>query len=458
MDDALALHIGRREAIIAAVRRILVEDLHVQIPTESIEVDAALFGTGMGLDSLDAVELVVAAEQQFGVALPMDVLRGLLRSINTLADLVIDLQDGAAIGAPSATSSTQTDAGARAIREASALTTLPADSVWAIYVRGDDAYDVLDRILPCDMFVRDSQLRHTLLLDEHGRPFADVYVGSDDGDYLLLGEGVPAATALAHLRRYTPPDAKVTFEDLSSTHGVLSLNGPFAWEVMAALEGPGIIGFPYLSFFHPTPDSIFLRAGKTGEFGYDLVVPRTSLDSLRGRLLDCGAPFGCIEASEEALRACVRENWFFDVTRQGRSDLTPVELGLQWRVSFKKDFIGAAALRDRRSNASARRATAIRSAHAMAPGQAVSFDGTSIGTVLDAGPAPTLGGFTGVALLDPRYAHAGIDRYDVGGRRVHTFSPPAVNNRSQFVNPQRHSYAKRDEIEFPEAARVRWDT
>jgi acyl carrier protein len=93
MDDELRSVIRRREAVIDEIRKILVDDLHVQVPAGSIEIDSLLFGTGLGLDSLDAVELVVAAEQRFGVALPMDVLRGVLRSINTLVDLVIEQQD-----------------------------------------------------------------------------------------------------------------------------------------------------------------------------------------------------------------------------------------------------------------------------------------------------------------------------------------------------------------------------
>jgi acyl carrier protein len=91
MDEALRSLIRRREEIIVEVRRILVDDLHVQRPADGIELDAALFGTGLGLDSVDAVELVVATEERFGIALPADVLQGTLRSINTLVDLVIEL-------------------------------------------------------------------------------------------------------------------------------------------------------------------------------------------------------------------------------------------------------------------------------------------------------------------------------------------------------------------------------
>ncbi len=92
MDAALSLQIARRREAVLAVKAILVDELHVQMPIEAIELDAALFGTGLGLDSVDGIELVMCAETKFGVSLPEDVLRGSLRSINTLVDLVFELQ------------------------------------------------------------------------------------------------------------------------------------------------------------------------------------------------------------------------------------------------------------------------------------------------------------------------------------------------------------------------------
>lgn len=93
MDPELSALIERRRAAIDTLRGILTDSLHVQARPEAIDPDAPLFGTGLALDSVDALELVVASEQCFGVTLPEDELRQNLRSINTLVDLLLDLQD-----------------------------------------------------------------------------------------------------------------------------------------------------------------------------------------------------------------------------------------------------------------------------------------------------------------------------------------------------------------------------
>jgi len=50
------------------LKQILVSDLNLEDMTpEQIPDDSPLFGQGLGLDSLDAVELVVIVQRHFGV-------------------------------------------------------------------------------------------------------------------------------------------------------------------------------------------------------------------------------------------------------------------------------------------------------------------------------------------------------------------------------------------------------
>ena len=74
------------------LKKILIEELSLDdLTPEEIEDDAPLFGEGLGLDSLDAVELVVLLEKHFGVEVKnLDEGRAAFQSINTLVTFIKD--------------------------------------------------------------------------------------------------------------------------------------------------------------------------------------------------------------------------------------------------------------------------------------------------------------------------------------------------------------------------------
>lgn len=64
--------------------------LKVQVPPDEIDLDAPLFGTGLGLDSVDAVELVVAIEAELKVRMPEgQVGPWAFRTVHSLVDYVV---------------------------------------------------------------------------------------------------------------------------------------------------------------------------------------------------------------------------------------------------------------------------------------------------------------------------------------------------------------------------------
>ena len=73
-----------------ALKRQIVEELNLQdIKPEDIVDDAPLFVEGLGLDSIDALELVVLMEKYHGVRIPDEIVgRKVLQSINTMAEYI----------------------------------------------------------------------------------------------------------------------------------------------------------------------------------------------------------------------------------------------------------------------------------------------------------------------------------------------------------------------------------
>lgn len=90
MNDDLDERLRAREAILARVRSVLIDLLRVSRAPEQIDLDAPLFGTGLLLDSVDAIELTVALEAEFGLRLRDEDLKpDGFRTVQSLVDLVI---------------------------------------------------------------------------------------------------------------------------------------------------------------------------------------------------------------------------------------------------------------------------------------------------------------------------------------------------------------------------------
>jgi acyl carrier protein len=74
------------------LKKLIVETLHLEdVGAEEIEDEAPLFGEGLGLDSIDALELVVALEKAYNVIIEdEEVGRQAFASIEALADFVLE--------------------------------------------------------------------------------------------------------------------------------------------------------------------------------------------------------------------------------------------------------------------------------------------------------------------------------------------------------------------------------
>jgi acyl carrier protein len=73
------------------IKELIIEALLLEDTTpEEIETDAQLFIEGLGLDSIDALELVIVLERRYGVTLreDPDEIRKIFESVKTLCEFV----------------------------------------------------------------------------------------------------------------------------------------------------------------------------------------------------------------------------------------------------------------------------------------------------------------------------------------------------------------------------------
>ncbi len=82
------------EEIKEQLKVILIKDLNLEdITPEEIGDEEPLFGDGLGLDSLDAVEMAVIVQKHFAVEIKdMEEGRPALQSVQALANFIVDKQ------------------------------------------------------------------------------------------------------------------------------------------------------------------------------------------------------------------------------------------------------------------------------------------------------------------------------------------------------------------------------
>ena len=63
---------GNQTAQEAELARLIVKTLNLEVAASEIDPDGALFGEGLGLDSIDILEIALAISQNYGVQLRSD--------------------------------------------------------------------------------------------------------------------------------------------------------------------------------------------------------------------------------------------------------------------------------------------------------------------------------------------------------------------------------------------------
>ena len=85
MQDDTSLH--------EELKALIVETLALEdVTAEEIETDASLFDEGLGLDSIDSLEIAMVLEDQYGAVLAddPDVNREIFQSIRSLGKFVVE--------------------------------------------------------------------------------------------------------------------------------------------------------------------------------------------------------------------------------------------------------------------------------------------------------------------------------------------------------------------------------
>ncbi|TWO21412.1 acyl carrier protein [Campylobacter hyointestinalis] len=77
--------------MIDEIKEMIIKDLNLEdVKPSDIDEDAPLFSDGLGLDSVDALELGLSIQKRYGIVLDpkTDNVKEIYRSVNTLANFI----------------------------------------------------------------------------------------------------------------------------------------------------------------------------------------------------------------------------------------------------------------------------------------------------------------------------------------------------------------------------------
>ena len=102
MSASLETQLQERADLVRRVQEVVVDAIFLEVEPTDLDPDAPLFGSGHGLDSIDAVELLVALEGHFGLRLQEERVLAVphLRTINTVVDRILNPTDASPATAP----------------------------------------------------------------------------------------------------------------------------------------------------------------------------------------------------------------------------------------------------------------------------------------------------------------------------------------------------------------------
>ncbi|MCU6669139.1 aminomethyltransferase family protein [Enterobacteriaceae bacterium H4N4] len=325
-----------------------------------------------------------------------------------------------------------------------------------ISVVGDDAWALVNYIASADVsIIRDEQGIYSLVLNDDGTVRGDIYTLCTSEGYYILSENLSTQTLMEILQQSLEKADELDIQEIPKIKsmdvddwGVIMLEGPYAWEVMAEVYGFDVIGLPYYEYMNTDDGLMVFRCGKHGEFAYKMIGPQCALVELWHKLLGVGVKY-CLKTGGLDYQAMVRvENTGWDENLYANYSRNPVELQMQWAVQYDKDdFIGKSAV-EKLSLAKAERKVVgiipIVECSCLNSNDKIILNGQEIGLVVKAILSPALQSYIALAMIDSDFALSDIQGFTIqtaaGDVAAKTQSVPFIYNLSLLVNPTAHSF------------------
>ena len=232
---------------------------------------------------------------------------------------------------------------------------LDASTLGKIDIRGPDAVRFLNLLYTNNWDnLQPGRCRYGFMLGEDGMIMDDgVTTCLAPGHYLMTTTTGGAAAVLTWMERWLQtewPDLKVYLTSVTDQWSVMSVAGPYARTVLQRagcdleLDGDA---FPFMSMQAGRVAGIPARVSRisfSGELAFEISVDANQGLALWEAIMVAGRDYDITPYGTESMHVLRAEKGYVIVGQDTDGSVTPVDLGMDWIVSKKKDFIGKRSL------------------------------------------------------------------------------------------------------------------
>ncbi len=208
---------------------------------------------------------------------------------------------------------------------------------------GRDAEQALSWIAANDVTKPPGRLVYTQMLNAKGGIACDLTAArlAADTYYIVTGTGF-ATHDFDWISKSIPVNLDAHLVDVTSAYGVLSVMGPCARAVLAALTSDSVSNADF-PFGHVRRVQIAgapvmaLRVTYVGELGWELHIPVEFVTSVYEALMAEGAKYGIVNAGYRAIESLRLEKGYRAWGAEIGPDHSPLVAGLGWAVKLKSN-------------------------------------------------------------------------------------------------------------------------
>ncbi len=232
---------------------------------------------------------------------------------------------------------------------------IDASTLGKIEITGEDASEFLNRIYTnAWKKLGIDRARYGFMLGEDGMVLDDgVTVRLAEHKYFMHTTTGNAATVLSWMERWLQtewPELKVFLTSVTDQWSTAAVVGPNSRKVVSAICQDidfSAQAFPFMSSRTGTFAGVAGRVNRisfSGELAYEVNVPANYGQHVWQALMAAGKQYDITPYGTETMHVLRAEKGYVIVGQDTDGSVTPIDLGMKWVVSDKKDFLGRRSL------------------------------------------------------------------------------------------------------------------